>query len=55
MRYLLLVLLFSFYSALAQNKNYLAGLNIYRGRITHKGVADAFKMQYYPPDKVLSP
>ncbi len=40
---------------LQENKNYLAGLNIYRGRITHKGVADAFKMQYYPPDKVLSP
>ena len=39
---------------LQENKNYLAGLNIYRGRITHKGVADAFKMQYYPPDKVLS-
>tara|TARA_B100000941_G_scaffold122914_1_gene86548 strand:- start:4096 stop:5214 length:1119 start_codon:yes stop_codon:yes gene_type:complete len=40
---------------LQENKNYLAGLNIYRGRITHKGVADAFHMQYYPPDKVLSP
>ncbi len=39
---------------LQENKNYAAGLNIYRGRITHKGVADAFKMQYYPPQEALS-
>ena len=39
---------------LQENKNYLAGLNVYRGRITHKGVADAFKMQYFPPDELIN-
>ncbi len=39
---------------LQENKNYLAGLNVYRGHITHKGVADAFKMQYFPPDELIN-
>ena len=39
---------------LQENKNYLAGLNVYRGHITHKGVADAFKMKYYPPEKLIN-
>ncbi len=38
---------------LKDNKNYLAGLNIYKGKITFKGVADAFKLDYTPPDKAL--
>ena len=38
---------------LQENKNYLAGLNVYKGLITHKGVAEAFKMQYFPPEKAL--
>ena len=39
---------------LQENKNYLAGLNVYKGLITHKGVAEAFKMQYFPPEKALT-
>ncbi len=38
---------------LMENKNYLAGLNIYKGKITFKGVADAFNLDYTPPDQVL--
>ncbi len=39
---------------LQENKNYLAGLNIYRGKITCKGVAEAFNYEYFPPEEVLS-
>ena len=35
---------------LKKNKNYLAGLNIFKGAVTYKGVADAFGMKYAPPD-----
>jgi alanine dehydrogenase len=38
---------------LKENKNYLAGLNVFKGAITCKGVADSFKMQYTPPNKAL--
>ena len=38
---------------LKENKNYLAGLNVYKGKITYKGVAEAFDMQYTPADTVL--
>ena len=38
---------------LAENKNYLAGLNIFKGHITCKGVADAFKFKYTPADQIL--
>ena len=31
---------------LKENKNYLNGLNVYRGKITHKGVSDAFNLKY---------
>ena len=39
---------------LQENKNYLAGLNVYKGKITFKGVAEAFKFDYTPPEKALS-
>ena len=38
---------------LKENKNYLAGLNVFKGTITYKGVADAFKLKYTPADKAL--
>ena len=38
---------------LKENKNYLAGLNVYKGKITFKGVAEAFNLQYTPPEKAL--
>ena len=36
---------------LQENKNYLAGLNVFKGKITFKGVADAFKFDYTPPSR----
>jgi alanine dehydrogenase len=38
---------------LKENKNYLAGLNIFKGQITYKGVADAFNFKYIPPENIL--
>ncbi len=38
---------------LGENKNYLAGLNIHKGKITFKGVADALNLKYTPPEKAL--
>ena len=32
---------------LQENKNYLVGLNVYRGKITCKGVAEAFNYEYF--------
>ena len=31
---------------LIENKNYLAGLNVYHGKITYKGVSDAFGIEF---------
>jgi len=38
---------------LEENKNYLAGLNVCKGKITYKGVADAFDLPYTPAEKAL--
>ncbi len=38
---------------LSENKNYLAGLNIHKGKITFKGVAEALKLEYTPPEKAI--
>ena len=39
---------------LQENKNYLAGLNVYKGEITYKGVSDAFNLKYSSPAEILS-
>ena len=39
---------------LKENKNYLAGLNIYKGHITYKGVSDAFNLKYFSALELLS-
>ena len=39
---------------LMENKNFLAGLNVYKGKITCKGVAEAFNLDYTPANKALS-
>jgi len=39
---------------LQENKNYLAGLNVYRGKITFKGVSDAFNLDYFSPSDLLA-
>ena len=36
-----------------ENKNFLAGLNIYKGYITYKGVSDAFNLKYTPASDLL--
>ena len=38
---------------LTENKNYLAGLNVYRGNITFKGVSNAFNLKYTPASDLL--
>ena len=38
---------------LKENKNYLAGLNIFKGQITYKGVAEAFNLKYTPAEQAL--
>ena len=38
---------------LKENKNYLAGLNVYRGEITHKAVSEAFNLKYTPALELL--
>ena len=38
---------------LQENKNYLAGLNVYKGKVTFKGVAEAFNLNYTPAEKAL--
>ena len=39
---------------LQENKNYLAGLNVYKGKITYKGVSEAFNLDYSAPSDLLS-
>ena len=39
---------------LQENKNYLAGLNVYKGKITCKGVSDAFNLEYLPALKLIT-
>ena len=38
---------------LMENKNYLAGLNVYKGKITYKGVSDAFNLDLNDPFDLL--
>ena len=39
---------------LQENKNYLAGLNVYKGQITYKGVSDAFGLKCSSASDLLS-
>ena len=39
---------------LSENKNYLDGLNVYKGKITCKGVAEALNYKYFPLEKILT-
>ena len=39
---------------LLTDKNFLAGLNVFKGKITCKGVADAFNTKYFPPEEALT-
>jgi len=39
---------------LKEDKNFLAGLNVFKGQITYKAVADAFNFKYIPPIEALT-
>jgi alanine dehydrogenase len=39
--------------ALKEDKNFLAGLNVFKGQITYKAVADIFGHQYFSPAEVI--
>jgi alanine dehydrogenase len=39
--------------ALGEDKNFLAGLNICKGEVTYKAVADAFKLEYSDPSNFI--
>ena len=39
---------------LLENDNFLAGLNVFKGKITCKGVANAFNLRYFSPKDVLT-
>jgi len=40
--------------ALKEDKNFLAGLNLHKGTVTYKAVADVFKHQYVIPSEAIS-
>ncbi len=40
--------------ALNEDKNFLAGLNVYKGQITYKAVADVFGYEYSNPEKIFN-
>ena len=42
-----------FIKTMKENKNYLAGLNVYKGKITYKGVSEAFNLDYTSADKAI--
>ncbi len=39
--------------ALSEDKNFLAGLNVFKGQVTYKAVADAFGYQYADPALII--
>ena len=40
--------------ALLGDKNFLAGLNVFKGKITCKGVAEALNVKYFSPEEAIS-
>jgi len=41
-------------NALKEDKNFLAGLNIFKGQVTYKAVADVFGHEYVSPSEALT-
>jgi len=39
--------------ALSEDKNFLAGLNVCKGNITHKAVAETFGYNFVPPQETI--
>ena len=42
-----------FEKALKEDKNFLAGLNVYKGEVTYKAVADIFGHKYVSPNELF--
>jgi alanine dehydrogenase len=40
--------------ALKEDKNFLAGLNVFKGEVTYKAVADTFGYKYISPKEALT-
>ena len=38
---------------ISDDKNFLAGLNVYKGQVTYKAVADVFGHNYLEPEKAI--
>ncbi len=43
-----------YYKALAEDKNFLAGLNVHKGQVTYKAVADVFGYEFIDPKKIFN-
>ena len=39
--------------ALSEDKNFLAGLNVYKGQVTYKAVADVFGHNFVEPGEAI--
>ena len=39
--------------ALGEDKNFLAGLNVHKGQVTYKAVADVFGYEYVNPSSII--
>ena len=52
--YVLDLLKEDFLSGKIKNQAILKGINIYKGKITHKGLSDSFDMQYSNPSKIFN-
>jgi alanine dehydrogenase len=39
--------------ALGEDKNFLAGLNVHKGHVTYKAVADVFGHEYFDPEEAI--
>ena len=37
-----------------EDKNFLEGLNVFKGEVTYKAVADAFGYKYISPNELIS-
>ena len=40
--------------ALGEDKNFLAGLNVHKGMVTYKAVADVFGHEFVPAEKAIT-
>ena len=40
--------------ALGEDKNFIAGLNVHKGMVTYKAVADVFGHEFVAPEKAIT-